>query len=164
MDVAVTLFCVVTVMVVVSTPCASASKGEEMFDTLILVVRNLVQFGRLLSIMRRYVSIFTNRSRPTPPSLPGRLCSRRSGTSIFARPKPIDLSRPRSATAQDIDLSDEEDYDGSDYSRLRTTDVLFDASPRDGLGRPPTRTPPPPPRPVGPPPPEEDEDMWANVS
>lgn len=52
----VTLFCVVTVMVVVSTPCSASSKGEEVFDTLILVVRNLVQFGRLFAIMRKYVS------------------------------------------------------------------------------------------------------------
>ena len=71
MDVAVTLFCVVTVIVVVSTPCAAASKGEEMFDTLILVVRNLVQFGRLFSIMRKYVSIL--RIVKTPPTAQGYL-------------------------------------------------------------------------------------------
>lgn len=60
----------------------------------------------------------------------------------------------------DIDLSDDE-YDESSYSRLGTTDVIFDA--RRERGQAPTPTPPPP-RPVGPPPPEEDEDMWANVS
>lgn len=83
----------------------------------------------------------------------------RSGTSIFARPKPIDLSRPR-PTAMDIDIDDDDDaYDESSYSRLGTH-VLFDAH-GDTL---PSPTPPPPARPVGPPPPEEDEDMWANVS
>jgi len=103
---------------------------------LILVVRNIVQFGRLLSIMRR------------------------SGTSIFAGPKPIDLSRPR-PTAMDIDMDDDDVYDESNYSRLGTNDVLFDAR-GDTM---PSPTPPPPPaHPPRPPPPEEDEDMWANVS
>lgn len=76
----------------------------------------------------------------------------RSGVSVFARPRPIDLSRPRSM-AQDIDLS-EDDEEEANYTRLGTSDVLFDAhTPRSA----------PSPRPVGPPPPEEDEDMWANV-
>ena len=50
-----TLFCIVTLIIILSTPCAS--KGEEIFDTLILVARNVVQFWRLAAIMRRLVYI-----------------------------------------------------------------------------------------------------------
>lgn len=125
-DVAVTLFCVVTLIVIVSTPCAS--KGEEVFDTLILIARNIVQFGRLLAIMRK------------------------SGTSIFARPKPIDLSRAR---AMDIDMDDEDEE--QEFSRpLASNEVLFDA--RREQVRPVQSA-----RPAGPPPPSDQEDLWASV-
>ncbi len=56
LDIAMTLFCVVTLIVILSTPCAS--KGEEIFDTLLLVARNVVQFWRLAAMMRRLVNPF----------------------------------------------------------------------------------------------------------
>lgn len=35
--------------------CSNTSKEEEVLDTLLLVARNVLQFGRLASVMRQYV-------------------------------------------------------------------------------------------------------------
>lgn len=59
--------------------------GEEVLDTILLVVRNAVQFWRLGTILRR------------------------SGHSLFHPPRPIDLSQARSAAFDlDLDLDDDE--------------------------------------------------------
>lgn len=53
LDLVLTLFCVVTLLLVFLNPCGSGSKSEEVLDTILLVVRNGVQFWRLLAILRR---------------------------------------------------------------------------------------------------------------
>ncbi|TNY21199.1 hypothetical protein DMC30DRAFT_416222 [Rhodotorula diobovata] len=81
LDLAITLFCAVTLVVIFFSGCSA--KGEEVFDTFLLVARNLFQFGRLALVLRK------------------------SGKSVFARPAPIDLSAAR-AYSLDLDLDDEE--------------------------------------------------------
>ncbi|KAI0697548.1 hypothetical protein BC835DRAFT_1413584 [Cytidiella melzeri] len=83
MDLVLTAFCVITLAVIFLSGCGSTSKEEELLDTLLLVARNVLQFGRLASVMRQ------------------------SGQSIFSRPKPIDLSRRRNLNL-DIDMEAEE--------------------------------------------------------
>ncbi|GJN89635.1 hypothetical protein Rhopal_002622-T1 [Rhodotorula paludigena] len=81
LDLAITVFCAITLVVIFFSGCSA--KGEEVFDTFLLVVRNLFQFGRLAIVLRK------------------------SGKSVFARPAPIDLSAAR-AYSLDLDLDDEE--------------------------------------------------------
>ncbi|GAA5843966.1 hypothetical protein JCM9279_003689 [Rhodotorula babjevae] len=81
LDLAITLFCAVTLVIIFFSGCSA--KGEEVFDTFLLVVRNLFQFGRLALVLRK------------------------SGKSVFARPAPIDLSAARTYSL-DLDLDDEE--------------------------------------------------------
>ena len=59
-DLIVTVFCVLTVLVIVFAGCGATSKEEEIFDTLLLVTRNVLQFGRLANIVRQYVPSFTS--------------------------------------------------------------------------------------------------------
>lgn len=54
-DLVLTLFCALTLLVLVFASCGAGSKEEEIFDTLLLVARNVLQFGRLASVMRQYV-------------------------------------------------------------------------------------------------------------
>ncbi|KAF9056598.1 hypothetical protein BJ165DRAFT_1522496 [Panaeolus papilionaceus] len=56
-DLALTLFCAITLLVLVFAQCGAGSKEEELFDTLLLVARNVLQFGRLASVMRQYVDL-----------------------------------------------------------------------------------------------------------
>lgn len=83
---------------------------------------------------------------------------RRSGQSIFSRPKPIDLSAARrSGYSLDIDMAAEEEYSRSaGYNQ-----VLFD-TPEDDIA-PQERLPPP--RPKAPPVRDDRdvEDMWASL-
>lgn len=51
LDLAVTILCVVTILVIFFSGCSA--KKEEVFDTFLLVVRNLFQFGRLALVMRK---------------------------------------------------------------------------------------------------------------
>ena len=51
-DLVVSAFCVITLVVVFLAGCSG--KGEETFETVLLFGRNLVQFGRLALVMRRY--------------------------------------------------------------------------------------------------------------
>ncbi|GAA5947239.1 hypothetical protein JCM3775_007605, partial [Rhodotorula graminis] len=81
LDLAITLFCAVTLVIIFFSGCSA--KGEEVFDTFLLVVRNLFQFGRLALVLRK------------------------SGKSVFTRPAPIDLSAARTYSL-DLDLDDEE--------------------------------------------------------
>ncbi|GJE85849.1 ion transporter [Phanerochaete sordida] len=114
MDLVLTVFCVVTLAVIFFAGCDNTSKEEELLDTLLLVARNVLQFGRLASVMRQ------------------------SGQSIFSRPKPIDLSRRRPVNL-DIDMEGEEDSDELGRPLIRS-DVVFDA---DGEARAPHTTPMP---------------------
>jgi len=58
-DLIVTVFCVLTLLVILFAGCGATSKEEEIFDTLLLVTRNVLQFGRLANIVRQYVSNFS---------------------------------------------------------------------------------------------------------
>lgn len=85
LDIFVTLFCLVTLLVLAISGCSSTSNEEELLGTLLLVARNVLQFTRLANVLRK------------------------SGRSIFARPAPIDLTQARRAGyALDIDLFDED--------------------------------------------------------
>ena len=65
MDLILTAFCVITLVVIFFSGCDDTSKEEELLDTLLLVARNVVQFGRLASVMRQYVlGIFVFASKP----------------------------------------------------------------------------------------------------
>lgn len=55
MDLVVTVFSVLTLLVLAFAKCGAGSKEEEIFDTLLLVARNVLQFGRLASVMRQWV-------------------------------------------------------------------------------------------------------------
>ena len=58
MDLILTVLCIITLVVIFynGSRCDDTSKEEELLDTLLLVARNVLQFGRLLSVMRQYVS------------------------------------------------------------------------------------------------------------
>jgi len=66
---------------------------------------------------------------------------RRSGRSIFSRPKPIDLNAPR-ANRLDIDLSDEEAEIGFEPSSVEF-DADWDSAPRVRAPQPPRNAPNP---------------------
>jgi hypothetical protein len=53
MDVILTAFCALTLLVLAFAECGAGSKEEEVFDTLLLVARNVLQFGRLAAVMRQ---------------------------------------------------------------------------------------------------------------
>lgn len=55
MDLILTIFCALTLLVLAFAKCGTGSKEEEIFDTLLLVARNVLQFGRLAAVMRQYV-------------------------------------------------------------------------------------------------------------
>ncbi|KAM0746331.1 hypothetical protein T439DRAFT_136712 [Meredithblackwellia eburnea MCA 4105] len=83
LDLAITVFCVITLVVIFFSGCSA--KGEEVFDIFLLVIRNFFQFGRLALVMRK------------------------SGKNVFTRPAPIDLSSARAYSfSLDLDLDDEE--------------------------------------------------------
>ncbi|KAJ2914286.1 hypothetical protein MD484_g6131, partial [Candolleomyces efflorescens] len=103
-DVILTFFCALTLLVLAFAKCGAGSKEEEIFDTLLLIARNVLQFGRLAAVMRQ------------------------SGQSIFSRPKPIDINAARRAGfGMELDVeSDEEDE--SELTRpLVRNPILFDA-------------------------------------
>ncbi|CAE6417952.1 unnamed protein product [Rhizoctonia solani] len=111
LDLILTTLCVVTLLVLFLAGCGNTSKEEELLDTLLLVFRNVMQFGRLAAVMRQ------------------------SGQSLFSRPRKIDLSLPthhdRSHTRLDIDLDDDEVPDWGRGSRggfgEADGEVVFDA-------------------------------------
>lgn len=55
MDLVITFFCVITLLVILIAGCDNTSKEEEILDTLLLVARNILQFGRLAVVMRQCV-------------------------------------------------------------------------------------------------------------
>lgn len=94
-DLILTLFCAITLLAITIIGCGGeGSKAEEVFDTLLLVARNVLQFGRLAAVTRQ------------------------SGQSIFSRPKPIDLSRAGRSRRLDIDLDDDDWSDEPGYRPL----------------------------------------------
>jgi len=94
-DLILTLFCAITLLAITIIGCGGeGSKAEELFDTLLLVARNVLQFGRLAAVTRQ------------------------SGQSIFSRPKPIDLSRAGRSRRLDIDLDDDDWSDEPGYRPL----------------------------------------------
>lgn len=106
LDLILTMFCAITLLVITFAGCGAGSKEEELLDTLLLIARNVLQFGRLAAVMRQ------------------------SGQSIFSRPKPIDISAIRRAgyTSLDYDLEDENEVDDPELGRPLVQDaVLFDA-------------------------------------
>lgn len=52
-DLILTTFCVITLLVIFFSGCGNTSKEEELLDTMLLVVRNVVQFVRLAAVMRQ---------------------------------------------------------------------------------------------------------------
>lgn len=81
-----------------------------MLDSAVLIVRNLLQFGRLAILLKRcgsVLSLSTVNPLLTERNGAGDVFS--TGTSIFSRPPPIDLSQAREAALQlDLDLEDDE--------------------------------------------------------
>ncbi|RDB29353.1 hypothetical protein Hypma_015769 [Hypsizygus marmoreus] len=103
MDLVLTIFCVLTLLILAFAKCGTGSKEEAMLDTLLLITRNVLQFGRLAAVMRQ------------------------SGQSIFSQPKPIDISTARRAGFMDLDIDSDDDND--DASRpLVYNPVVFDAT------------------------------------
>jgi len=104
-DLVLTVFCVLTLLVLAFAKCGSTSKEEEILDTLLLVARNVLQFSRLAAVMRQ------------------------SGQSIFSRPKPIDINAARRAgyTHLDIDIETDEEDDTELGRPLVRNPVVFDA-------------------------------------
>lgn len=106
LDLILTLFCAVTLLVITFAGCGAGSKEEELLDTLLLIARNVLQFGRLAAVMRQ------------------------SGQSIFSRPTPIDITAIRRAgyTSLDYDLEDDNQNDDPELGQPLVQDaVLFDA-------------------------------------
>ncbi|KAK0455992.1 hypothetical protein EV421DRAFT_1749815 [Armillaria borealis] len=102
-DLILTVFCALTLLVLAfASSCGSTSKEEEILDTLLLVARNVLQFSRLAAVMRQ------------------------SGQSIFSRPKPIDINAARRYNL-DIDIDSDEEEDTELGRPLVRNPVLFDA-------------------------------------
>ncbi|KIM47782.1 hypothetical protein M413DRAFT_22387 [Hebeloma cylindrosporum] len=102
-DLILTVFCALTLLVLAFAKCGTGSKEEEIFDTLLLVARNVLQFGRLASVMRQ------------------------SGQSIFSRPKPIDINAARRAGFADMEYESEDEEETELNRPLVRNSVLFDA-------------------------------------
>ncbi|KAJ7110010.1 hypothetical protein C8R44DRAFT_634634 [Mycena epipterygia] len=84
-DLILTAFCAITLLVLAFAKCGSTSKEEELLDTFLLIARNVLQFGRLAAVMRQ------------------------SGQSIFSRPKPIDINAARRAGYLDLEIESEDE-------------------------------------------------------
>ncbi|TRM65884.1 hypothetical protein BD626DRAFT_193590 [Schizophyllum amplum] len=138
-DLILTMFCALTLIVLAFSTCGGGSKEEEILDTLLLVARNVLQFSRLAAVMRQ------------------------SGQSIFSRPKPIDINAARRAgyTGLDFDMESDDDGDEELGRPLVRNPVVFDAD-SEGPGR------RPPPKAMTPMPliaqsQRDEEDMWAEL-
>ena len=53
LDLLLTCFCAITLLVITFAGCGATSKEEELLDTLLLIARNVLQFGRLAAVMRQ---------------------------------------------------------------------------------------------------------------
>jgi hypothetical protein len=132
-DLILTVFCALTLLVLAFAKCGTGSKEEEILDTLLLIARNVLQFGRLAAVMRQYGSFLPWRF----PLLTLNLWLYRSGQSIFSRPKPIDINAARRVGFMDIDIDSDEENDDELSRPLVHNPVLFDAGldQRPGLGQ-----------------------------
>ncbi|KAJ7040407.1 hypothetical protein C8F04DRAFT_1083480 [Mycena alexandri] len=102
-DLILTVFCALTLLVLAFAKCGAGSKEEELLDTFLLIARNVLQFGRLAAVMRQ------------------------SGQSIFSRPKPIVLQdAARRAGYLDLEVESEEEEEELSRPLIRDP-VLFDA-------------------------------------
>ncbi|KAI6112517.1 hypothetical protein EDD16DRAFT_1170495 [Pisolithus croceorrhizus] len=111
-DLILTVFCAMTLLVLAFAGCGATSKEEELLDTLLLIARNVLQFGRLASVMRQ------------------------SGQSIFSRPKPIDITAVRRAGYTELDLGLEDEDEDPELGRPLVRDsTLFDAEGEEGEER-----------------------------
>ncbi|KIY69150.1 hypothetical protein CYLTODRAFT_420971 [Cylindrobasidium torrendii FP15055 ss-10] len=137
-DLILTIFCALTLLVLAFAKCGSTSKEEEILDTLLLVARNVLQFSRLAAVMRQ------------------------SGQSIFSRPKPIDISTARRAGyGLDIGL-DSDDEDDPELGRpLVRNPVVFDANDNQRAAERTTMTPMP--RAAEAARNRDEEDLWAEL-
>ncbi|KAJ3540321.1 hypothetical protein NMY22_g4345 [Coprinellus aureogranulatus] len=103
-DLILTVFCALTLLVLAFAKCGAGSKEEEIFDTLLLIARNVLQFGRLAAVMRQ------------------------SGQSIFSRPKPIDINAARRAGfGMELDVESDDEDDAELNRPLVRNPILFDA-------------------------------------
>ncbi|KAF7303251.1 hypothetical protein MKEN_01289100 [Mycena kentingensis (nom. inval.)] len=122
-DLILTVFCALTLLVLAFAKCGTGSKEEELLDTFLLIARNILQFGRLAAVMRQ------------------------SGQSIFSRPKPIDINAARRAGFVDLDLESEEDEElkspSADVYVAKTTKFNNTLASAIGFGRPKKTQPPP---------------------
>ncbi|OAV89552.1 hypothetical protein PTTG_28664 [Puccinia triticina 1-1 BBBD Race 1] len=87
LDLLITLFCLLTLIVIFSQGCKA--KKEEVFDTFLLVIRNAIQFSRLALMLRR------------------------SGKNIFTTIQPIDLEgaiHHSDAHSFFLDLDEEDEF------------------------------------------------------
>ncbi|KAF7307067.1 hypothetical protein MIND_00499800 [Mycena indigotica] len=111
-DLILTVFCALTLLVLAFAKCGTGSKEEELLDTFLLIARNILQFGRLAAVMRQ------------------------SGQSIFSRPKPIDINAARRAGFLDLDVDSEEEEEELVRplvnNNTRQQPVLFDARRDEG--------------------------------
>ncbi|KAJ7492423.1 hypothetical protein FB451DRAFT_1218252 [Mycena latifolia] len=106
-DLILTVFCVLTLLVLAfAAKCGATSKEEELLDTFLLIARNVLQFGRLAAVMRQ------------------------SGQSIFSRPKPIDINAARRAGFLDLEIESEEEEESELVRPLIRDPVVFSAMPR----------------------------------
>ncbi|KAJ6575321.1 hypothetical protein B0H19DRAFT_1128159 [Mycena capillaripes] len=101
-DLILTVFCALTLLVLAFAKCGSTSKEEELLDTFLLIARNVLQFGRLAAVMRQ------------------------SGQSIFSRPKPIDINAARRAGYLDLEIESEEEEEELQRPLIRDP-VVFDS-------------------------------------
>ncbi|KAJ7786524.1 hypothetical protein B0H16DRAFT_1490752 [Mycena metata] len=105
-DLILTVFCALTLLVLAFAKCGAGSKEEELLDTLLLIARNVLQFGRLAAVMRQ------------------------SGQSIFKAPSPIVLQdAARRAGYLDLEVESEEEEEEELSRPLIRDPVLFDARP-----------------------------------
>ncbi len=123
-DLILTIFCALTLLVLAFAKCGSTSKEEEILDTLLLVARNVLQFSRLAAVMRQCVHlsclVCDHSSSVT-------LC--RSGQSIFSRPKPIDINAARRAGySLDIGMDSDDDEDPELGRPLVRNPIIFDSA------------------------------------
>ena len=129
MDLILTTFCALTLLVLAFGKCGAGSKQEEILDTLLLIARNVLQFGRLAAVMRQYVAIMSLIHWPADPHF------LRSGQSIFSRPKPIDINAARRAGFVDLEYDSDEETDRELNRPLVPSAVLFDAQNERGEAR-----------------------------
>lgn len=139
-DLILTILCAITIFAITLVGCGTGSKAEELFDTLLLVARNILQFVRLANVTRQ------------------------SGRSIFSRPRVIDLSAAGSRRL-DIDIEDDDEWAGNaGYRRIpngvvldedvEPGNIVFDANPDNDPSHNPWNTR----RDSG-----NDEDTWARL-